>query len=213
MEPDSLSLSQDEFNAHMLGTVMRTTTVPGETGGEARMRCAAIVEMFRAFDPANAMESMMACHCISMQFMLSASMRDAANINLDPVMLIRARASAMAISKTLHMWVSTFQTTHKRNETRAAEAARSATTATVATPPPALNAAPLEPRPRAVQAAMPDIPAVSPGVSPAVSPGVRWPAPDAPGRSAPGIKETLLASTAALPDASPNGRLGVAPAG
>jgi hypothetical protein len=205
MEPDSLTLSQDEFNAHMLGAVIQTTTVPGETAAEVRMRCAAIVELFRAFDPANAMESMMACHCISMQFMLSAAMRDAANINLDPVMLIRARASAMAISKTLHKWVSTFQTTHKRNETRAAEAARPATTAAVETPPPALNAAPPKPRPRAIPAAMPDIPAVSPGV--------RWSGPGAPGRSALGIKESLLASTAVLPDPSPNGRLGAVPAG
>jgi hypothetical protein len=201
MEPDSLSLSQDEFNAHMLGTVMQTTTVPGETAAEARMRGAAIVEMFRAFDPANAMESMLACHCISLQFVLSAAMSDAANINLDPVMLSRARGSAMALSKTLHMWVSSYQKMHKRNEPRAAETVRTATRPATEIPPPALVAAAPEPRRRPVQGAAPIVPAV------------RWSGPKTPGRTAPGIRETLLASTAMLTDTSPNGRMGAAPAG
>jgi hypothetical protein len=68
------------------------------------------------------MESMIACHCITLQFMLNAAMRDAGNISLDPVVLTRLRASAISISKTLLQWVSKYERLHARNEARAAEA-------------------------------------------------------------------------------------------
>jgi hypothetical protein len=203
MEPDNLTLSEDEFNAHMLGGVMLTTRVPNETAAEARLRRAAIVAMFRAFDPANAMESMTACHCVSMHFVLDAAMRDAGDTTLDHVLLTRARGSAMALSKTLHKWVSTFQAMHKRNEARARDAATPTASAAAIkpTPAPALAKAPPEPRPPAGRPAT------------AIAPAVGWPGTEAPVRPSPGIKETLLASTAILPGARPNGRLSVPPAG
>jgi hypothetical protein len=87
MKPCDFILSQDAYNAHMLGGVMDATVSPGETETAARDRCAAIVEMFRTFAAANAMESMIACHCITLQFVPTAAMRDAGNVNLDPGML------------------------------------------------------------------------------------------------------------------------------
>jgi hypothetical protein len=182
MEPDSLTLSQDAFNAHMLGSVMDATSVPGETPTAARTRCAAIVEMFRTFDAANAMESMIACHCISLQFVLNAAMRDAGNIELDPAVLTRVRASAMTISKTLHLWMSKYEAMHTRNETRAAEAPKRPVQPE--TPPVVAPAHHDQPRPLAAQ-----------------PPKVVFPA----------MKDALLASTAILPNAVPNGRVSVAP--
>jgi hypothetical protein len=118
----TFTLSPDAFNAHMIGGVITATGTPGESESAGQTRAAAIVEMFRAFDPADAMESMIACHCITLQFMLNAAMRDAGNLSLDPVVLARMRASAMSISKTLLQWVSKYERLHARNETRAAEA-------------------------------------------------------------------------------------------
>jgi len=192
MEPDTFTLTQDAFNAHMLGSVMDATGVPGETAAAARARCAAIVEMFRTFSPANAMESMIACHCISLQFVLNAAMRDAGNIELDPAVLTRVRASAMTISKTLHLWMAKYEAMHIRNETRAAEAVKQ--TARPETPEPPPPARRDQPRPIAAQPSNVAIPAVQ-----------------QPGRTVPGMKEALLASAAMLPGASPNGRLSVAP--
>jgi hypothetical protein len=127
MEPNALTLSLDEFSAYQLGNLMETTSQPGENAAEERIRCAAIVEMYRTFEPANPLESTIACNCINLQFMLNAAMRDAANVNLQPATLLRMRSSAVTISKTLHLWMSKYESTHTRNEARAAEARRQAT--------------------------------------------------------------------------------------
>jgi hypothetical protein len=204
MAPDTITLSPDGCNAHMLATVMDATAAPGETAEAARARRGMIVELFRAFDPANAMEAMIACHCISLQFVLNAAMRDAGNLDLNPAVLIRARGSAMAISKTLHLWVSKYEAIHKRDETRATQAPRQAprqgvpavTAPAAAEPPPPRPVAPQPPAPTTQD-----------------SPAIRYPGAQVPGRAAPGMKEALLASVATLSGAAPNGRLRTAPVG
>jgi len=122
MNPENYTLSPEALNAHLLGDVMEATRPPGETAANAHSRCAAIVETFRAYEVANAVEAMIACHCITLQFVLNAAMRDANNVNMDPAQLTKTRASAMSISKTLHLWLSKFESVHTRNEARAAEA-------------------------------------------------------------------------------------------
>jgi hypothetical protein len=47
----SLTLSPDAFNAHMVGGVITAIRTPGESESAGQTRAAAIVEMFRAFDP------------------------------------------------------------------------------------------------------------------------------------------------------------------
>jgi hypothetical protein len=203
----SFTLSPDAFNAHMIGGVITATRTSGESVADGQTRAAAIVEMFRAFDPADAMESMIACHCITLQFVLNAAMRDAGNLSLDPVVLARMRASAMSISKTLLQWVSKYERLHARNETRAAEA-RKQEVQTEATSKPEPVAPKVQPAnvplakvPPAI--VPPTVPFSAPGVFVA-NPGVR-----------PSNKAALL-SSAAVPQGIPsNGRLTAAlpPAG
>jgi hypothetical protein len=77
--------------------------------------------MFKCFEPDNAMEAMMACHCVMLRYMAMAAMRDAVNVSLDPRALARVRSSAMAMSKELHVWVGSLQKMKIRNEARMAE--------------------------------------------------------------------------------------------
>src|SRR5258708_29310483 len=111
-----------DLSAYLLNGVGEATAPPNETEAAARTRGDAIVEMVCAFDPRDAMETMIACHCVMLQFLLNAAMRDASNIPLEPAILIKARAGAMSISRTLHQWVTKFERVRKRNESHAAEA-------------------------------------------------------------------------------------------
>jgi hypothetical protein len=193
----TFTLSPDAFNAHMIGGVITATGRQGESAADGQTRAAAIVEMFRAFDPADAMESMIACHCITLQFMLNAAMRDAGNLTLDPVVLTRMRASAVSISKTLLQWVSKYERIHARNETRAAEAHKQEVqTEATSKPEPVAAVTPKSP-PAIVP---PTVPFSAPGVFVA-NPGVR-----------PSNKAALLSSAAVSPGILSNGKLtGAAP--
>jgi len=175
MDLNSFTLSEDAFNAHVLGDVMDASSQPGESGAEARTRCAAIVEVFRTFAPVNAMESTTACHCISLRLMLNAAIRDAGNVNQEPAMLIRLRASAMALSKTLHLWLAKYESMHARNEARAAEALQRACQLEAA-------GAPLKPKPDQTQppVAPPHRSGVMAAQSPEVSARLAVAAPPAP---------------------------------
>ncbi|MGA3004461.1 MAG: hypothetical protein ABSE20_22325 [Acetobacteraceae bacterium] len=209
MDPNRLMLAQDEFNAHMLRGVMGATGQPGETAEDLQTRCAAIVELFRTFEVANPMEAMIACHCISLRFMLDAAMRDAGAADLELAMLIRLRASAMAIGKNLHLWMANFASLHARNEARAAEVRQRANQPeAVATParpqPTAMQSPPRrpeQPRPIAAQVAKVTAPFVAPPAVPDQSP-LRL--GDLPAQS---MKRGLLSSAAVSLSAPSNGRL------
>jgi hypothetical protein len=197
MTPIAFTLSPDAYNAHLVCEVIDATAPQGETASAKETRFAMIVETFRAFEPANAMEAMIACHCIALQFVLTAAMRDAGNVNLEPVVLARMRASAMSISKTLHLWLSKFERIHARNETRVAEAHAVETETVVPipaltpTPAPTLKKQPPAAPPR--EAPIPDVPRVACfGQADPVMPAMR---------------EALLSSAAVLSGASANGRL------
>jgi hypothetical protein len=207
MNPNRLTL--DECSAHMLRGVMGATGQPGETAQELQTRCAAIVEIFRTFEVANPMEAMIACHCISLRFMLEAALRDANATGLQPAMLIRLRASVMAIGKSLHLWMREFASVHARNEARAAEAPHR-------TSQPDSVAMPAKPRPAAVQpsparseqlrpVAAPPVKPTSPFVAATVSaipPTLR--VADLPAQS---TKQALLSSAAVSREVASNGRL------
>ena len=197
MEPNDFCLSQDRFNAGQLAVVMETTRPAEETGDAARTRCASIVEIFRTFEAANAMESMIACHCITLQFVVNAAMRDAGDVTLDPALLIRMRASAMALSKTLHLWMKQFDVLHARNELRAAEARPPVERVAVAAP--IARPAREQPRPVAARPVLPPDAAMR-----------RMPeGPGLPGRALPAVamKDALLSSAAVFPGPYTNGQL------
>ena len=215
MTQPSFSLSQDAYNAFMLRSVMDATAVVGETAEEAMVRSAAIVEMFRAFEAANAMESMVACHCISLRFMLEAAMRDAGNLELEPVLLTRMRGMATSISKNLHLWIAKFETLHARNEARATEARQlgAPRAEAIARPnqgpvPRAVNVPPAgrePPRPMA------PLPSLAPPFKRPDVPAAALPRPAAREEKTPGMKDALFASAAAVSGTPANGRLNVAP--
>jgi hypothetical protein len=200
MEPNRVPLGQGDLNAHMLRDVMDATALPGETAQYAQARCATIVELFRTFEAANPMESMIACHCISLHFLLQAAMRDANAPNLGLALSIRLRASAMATRKSLQLCMADFASIQARNEARAAEALQRASQPDTATTPAKLqpaamqqaSARPQPPRPVAVQHVKPP-PQVAPlaGLDPSVRSGLRL--PDQPARS---MKQALLSSAA-----------------
>jgi hypothetical protein len=210
MDPNCLMLAQDEFNAHMLRGVMGATGQPGETAQDVQTRCGAVVEIFRSFEAANPMEAMIACHCISLRFMLDAAMRDASAADLPPPLLLRMRASAMAISKILHLWMTSFASLHTRNEARAVELQQHASQPEpVARPvnpqPPAPELPPARPeqlRPIAAEAANATLPFVAATTA----------SPDRstlglPNQPAQSWKHALLSSVALAQAVAANGRL------
>jgi hypothetical protein len=212
MDPNRLTLAQDEFNAHMLRGVMEATGQPGETAEDTQTRCAAIVDIFRTFEAANPMEAMIASHCISLRFLLDVAMRDANAPDQEPAMLIRLRASAMAIGKSLHLWMANFAGLHARNEARAGEArphnepaepVTSAKPQPAATQPAPVRSGPALPAgaPSATAMPMPTPTLVAPMASPARStPGPR----DLPAQS---TRQTLLSSAAMSAVAASNVQL------
>jgi hypothetical protein len=184
----------------MLRGVMDATGQPGETAQDAQTRCAAIVEIFRTFEAANPMESMIASHCVSLRLLLDVAMRDANAPDQEPAMLIRLRASAMAIGKSLHLWLANFAGLHARNEARAGEGRphtdEPSRVATPAKPQPAarqpasVRSGPPQP---AAQCESPAPSLVAPVASTAqLTPGLG----DLPTQS---MKQTLL-SSAAMPE-------------
>ena len=203
----AVPFSQDACNDYLLGAVMEATAPRGETAATRHGRLATITEMFRTFEPANAVEAMIACHCITLQFVLNAAMRDAGDVTLDAVLLTRMRASAMAISKTLALWISKYRSMHNHEETRAAPAPKSA---------PSIRAEPSPPKPPSQSVPRPPAPIpprpTAPEPSPLAAlaqnaPALRLP----PGPPAARAKEALLSSAAILPGAPPNGRMCVPP--
>jgi hypothetical protein len=114
-----------DLSAYLLTGVIEATTPPGESLADAQSRAAAIAAMLRAYDPRDGMEAMLACQCVMLQFLLNAAMRDANNPHQEPVAQSKARAGAISASRTLHQWVTKFESSRKRNELRAAEAAKS----------------------------------------------------------------------------------------
>jgi hypothetical protein len=208
MDPNCLTLEQDAFNAYMLRGVMEATGQPGETPGDARTRQAAIIEIFRTFEAADPMESMIASHCVALRFLLQVAMRDANMADVEPAMTLRLRASAMAIGKNLQLWMASFANLHARNEARAAEtrqaAGQTATMATPAKPQPAMQQPPAQPgraRPIAAQSAPPFVARVA-GVDKAA-----WPAPRLPDQPVQSVKQALLSSAAIYQGAASNGRV------
>jgi hypothetical protein len=199
MDPNRLTLAQDEFNAHVLRGVMDASGHPGETAQDGQTRCAAIVEIFRIFEAANPVEAMLACHCISLRFMFEAAMRDANAADLQPAMLIRLRASAMAVGKSLDLCMRNFASLHARNEARAVEARQHAgQPANVAKPatsqPASLVPVPVQPEQPCPVAAPPVKPAAQLVAAPMASPDQStFGAADLPAQS---MKQALLSSAA-----------------
>jgi hypothetical protein len=126
-----------DLHDYLLNDVFEATTPPNEAAADAQSRADAIVAMFRAYDPGDGMEAMLACQCITLQFLLKAAMRDANNTSQEPAAQTKARAGAISASRTLHQWVTKFENARKRNELRAAEAAKTQAATQQAGDPPA----------------------------------------------------------------------------
>jgi hypothetical protein len=124
-----------DLSDYLLNDVFEATTPPNEPAADAQSRADAIVAMFSAYDPGEGMEAMLACQCITLQFLLTAAMRDANNTSQEPAAQSKARAGAISASRTLHQWVTKFENSRKRNELRAAEAAKTRAAAQPATDP------------------------------------------------------------------------------
>ncbi|MGA3005857.1 MAG: hypothetical protein ABSE20_29505 [Acetobacteraceae bacterium] len=169
---------------YLLNGVFEATTPPNESAAVAQSRADAIVEMFHAYDPGDGMEAMLACQCITLQFLLTAAMRDANNTSQEPAAQSKARAGAISASRTLHQWVTKFENARKRNERHAAEAAKTRAAAQPAADPPS-TPSPANPVPQ-------------PAPSPADRPAPRSPAPNGEVTTASGASDPLLAAGAAL---------------
>ena len=91
--------------------------------------------------------------------LLNAAMRDANDITLESAVLIKARAGAISISRTLHQWVTKLEKVKKRNEAQAVEVRE------------ALR------EPAAEEASPPKSPAQKSPIAPVTSPRVPVPSP------------------------------------
>jgi len=122
-----------DLNAYLLDDLVESTTPRGESAAKAQSRREAIAEMFKALDPRDGLQAMIACQCITLRFLLNAAMRDTGNVNQEPD-AARSRTGVVAISKTLHQWVSKLEKIQQRNETRAAEQRKAAAAEVAAVP-------------------------------------------------------------------------------
>jgi hypothetical protein len=98
MDPTKLVIAPEAYNAWLLGNVIAATVPRGETSAEAHTRSGAIIEMFKCFAPRDAVEAMVASHCVHLQLLSQGAMRDAASTSLDAKTLKGMRASAMTVS-------------------------------------------------------------------------------------------------------------------
>lgn len=142
MNPDIPRITPEACKAHLLRGVINATAPADETRTEAAARCELIVEMFKCLAPDNALQAMIACHCIMLRFVLEGAMRDAANQSLEPKILARARSSAMTISRQWDVWSNRFDKMKARDETEAAKALAGEQSATTAARKPAPKAPP-----------------------------------------------------------------------
>jgi hypothetical protein len=126
-----------DLSSYLLNEVVEVTAQKDETAAAARTRGDAIVEMVCAYDPRDAMETMIACQCVMLRFLLRGAMRDAADIDLEPVAAAKARAGAMSVSRTLHQWATKLEQVKRRNEVR--EQAQTAAAEPAAVRPAAVN--------------------------------------------------------------------------
>jgi hypothetical protein len=117
-----------DIYSYLLEGVVESTTPPGETVAQTNTRRDAIGAMFASYDPDDGMEAMIVCHCIELQFLLKAAIRDAGNTRLDADRLGKARAGAMALSKTWNQWVTKLEKMKHRKHVRATEALKAAQT-------------------------------------------------------------------------------------
>jgi len=188
-----------DINAYLLEEVVKSTTPPDETAAQTQSRRAVIGAMFHGYDPAGTMEAMIVCHCIELQFLLKAAIRDAGNLGLDVDRLARARAGAMALSKTWNLWVTKLEKIQHGKAVRAAEALKTAQADAASDVPPAADRKPAAPPSlnSARSDALPEKPrepAIYAGAAPAASVAVPV---RSPGLPPPGVSPAPAARPAA----------------
>ena len=177
-----------DLSDYLLNDVFAATTPPNEAAADAQSRADAIVAMFSAYDPGDGMEAMLACQCITLQFLLTAAMRDANNTSQEPAAQTKARAGAISASRTLHQWVTKFENSRKRNEHRAVQAAK--------------TQSPAQPAADAPSTPSPAKPVPQPEPSPADRPAGRSSEPNGQVAAATGSLDPLFAAAVALRSAA-----------
>ena len=125
------ALTPTARDAHLLRRVVEATTPPNEDPVDASLRAGTIRAMFEDMAPSGALEATVACHCIALQCVAMAALRDLAALTGDQN---RARASANALSKTLHLWLGKYETIKARAAKTREDARPSQPAAQVAAP-------------------------------------------------------------------------------
>lgn len=218
---ENLTLSAEACDAHLVRGVIEATARPRETVSDARARAGTIIEMFKGFAPANALEAMIACQCITLQFVAMAAMRDLTMLEGDSKTQLRMRSGTAALNRTLHQWIVLFHTTRKQEKARAAEEAKALAAPEAAAPKPnSLEPAspnPASPNPGTPKPAFPE-PAVQETRPPSGDRAAPRPpalaltrAEACPPDRVPSSREALLASTALIHDAGARGAWAVPP--
>jgi hypothetical protein len=180
-----------DLGTYLLNRVIDSTTPPNETAAALHLRREAIFEMIRGYEPTDSMEGMLACHCVTLQFLSNKTMRDANDTTLEPARLDRVRAQANSISRTLLQWTTKYENLKKRNEARAAEAKAEPKTAT----------ARAAPEPAEANQSPPDAPVAPPrppGSPPEDEPAIQ-PAPNGRATTVPPRDGSRSVATAAPP--------------
>ena len=153
---EDLALSFEACNAYLVREAIEATAPPNETAPDARLRAATILGMFKGFEPVTALDSMIACQCVTLRFVLMAALRDLAVLSVDERTQARMRSTAAALSRTLHQWVAQGKSVRAgrekagraladsmaRGEGHAAEAALAALASAAPEPPAPASATP-----------------------------------------------------------------------
>ena len=206
-----LTLTPEQYNAHVVGDVIASTTPATEAPDAARSRAGAIVEMFKGFEPATALESMLACHCISLRYVLMGAVRAALAGGGDARLLLRQQAMIASLTRTAILAEAHFEKVRARGEARAAEA--DTVPARTAEPVARAGKTPDAPKEAVAEAPLPAVPLAA--VPLAAVPLAAVPLPAVPlaavplAAAAPAPREVpAVAPAAPFPRAAPAGRDG-----
>ncbi len=208
---EDLTLSAEACRAHLVRGVIEATARPRETVSDARARAGTIIEMFKGFAPANALEAMIACQCITLQFVAMAAMRDLTMLEGDSKTQLRMRSGTAALNRTLHQWIVLFHTTRKQEKARAAEEAKALAAPEAAAPNP-VSPNPVSPKPAFPEPAAQETRPPSGDRAAPRPPALALTRAEAcPPDRVPSSREALLASTALIHGAGARGAWAVPP--
>ena len=113
MSLDDLTFAPEAFQVALIKSIIAATAVPDETETEVQIRAAAIIDMFKCYDPADTIEAITASHCVTLHFLLLTAMRAIGAAASDPKASHQAQSRVLSLARTLRAFTRDLQVMKK----------------------------------------------------------------------------------------------------